>query len=145
MFQPLRKEGRWVMRRQNFLRGISWSALHHVWEVEKDICNTSRSRIANFTFSSAASTSNATIQTKFNKFKLCIWIFFNNICLTTSGNNFFWLSLAKGKKTGTRVEDIHNKPEFARKMSSILESVYLCFSNIVTLPQLIESPLLLSL
>ena len=39
-------------------------------------------------FSKTLSASNATIQTKINKFKLCICIFFNNICLKTSEKTF---------------------------------------------------------
>ena len=70
-------------------RKIFSSNSHHGWEWTKNICNSSRSRIANLAFSNAALASDTTIYTKLNKFKLCIWIFFINKYLTTTENNFF--------------------------------------------------------
>ena len=43
---------------------------NHGWEGEKKMCNSTRSRIANLTLSSGASTSNPTIKTKSSNLKL---------------------------------------------------------------------------
>ena len=72
-----------------FVRKSFWTAPNHDWEGTRKICNSSYSRIINLAFSSAVSTLQATIYIKFNKFKLCIWMFFNNTYMTTSKPNFF--------------------------------------------------------
>ena len=60
------------------------SSRRHGWEEAKKICNSNCFRITNLEFSSVTLTSKAKIYTKFDIFKLCIQIIFNNICLTTS-------------------------------------------------------------
>ena len=57
-------------------------------EGARKIYNSSSFIITDLAFCIAVSTS-STIKTNFNKLKLCIWIFFNNIRLNTSENNFF--------------------------------------------------------
>ena len=68
---------------------------------------------------------NKTIKTKFNKFKQ---IFFNNVCLTTFENNFFWSSSAT--KVPDKIWGCTRKtgiPVFIGKMSSISFNVFLWF------------------
>ena len=55
----------------------------------KSFFNSSCSRMANFAFCNAVSTSNTKIQTKFNKLKICTCIFFDWICLTI-GVDHIW-------------------------------------------------------
>lgn len=58
--------------------------------------NSSCSRIANLTVSGAVSTSKTTIQTvQINKFKLWIWIFFNNICFDHISKKLFLTLIRK--------------------------------------------------
>ena len=82
----------------------------HHWEGAENIFNSGRSRIINLAFCIAVSTSNTTIQTKFNKFKLCTLIFFNNLCFITSEKQLFLTLICKTQHL-RKLQDVDEKLE----------------------------------